>query len=259
MDKSEFESRVFANPDDNEKDLLDAIQEDPQRQQLVDEVRKFDRQLKESLNDVPLPEGLAARLKTVVNDVDKAWEPAVETAADNVVPFPRRQPLRFAAIAAVLVIAVGISYNSLFPGGQPNAAELAFGRQVIDHVYMELAEIEAPQDEIDFQVVTQAIGGVGASLNSQQAVVELSISFAKPCIVIPQNSSAHLVMDGSFGAVNVIVVNNTPVSKEFKFSDDRFEAVVIPLENGNLILVGEKQESLGDYRRMVADNTSWVI
>ena len=258
MDNSEFEGRAFANPDDNDQDFLDALHDNPQRQQLLDEVQSFNHRLTTITSSVAAPADLAVRLKSIAT-VDESQQQTSATD-DQVVNFPepKRQPKRLLAIAAVLVLAVGVTYSSLFGGNQPSAQELAFGQQVVSHVYMELDEIDA-RPGASYQQANQVFGAVGGSIDSPQAMINLGISLAKPCSIIPQNSSAHLVMDGNVGAVNIIVVNNSPVRQQFSFSDDRFEAVVIPMENGNLILVGEKNETFIEVQRELDDSVSWVI
>jgi hypothetical protein len=188
-------------------------------------------------------------------------QPAAGEAAsgDNVIGFPKqRNPLRMLTMAAVLVLAVGVTYSALFGGSQPSAQELALGQEAVNHVYMELDEIES-RPGASFQQVNQVFGAVGATVAGPQVLSSLGISLAKPCVIIPQNSSAHLVVDGSLGAVNIIVIDNTPVSQQFSFSDDRFETVVIPMENGNLILVGEKNETFNEVQRELDDLVTWVI
>ena len=258
MDNSEFESRVFANPDDKDQDFLDALQDNPQRQQLLDEVQSFNENLTRITSRVVAPADIATQLKSVAAEQETQTQDS--TSADKVVAFParKRRTTRVFAMAAALVLAVGLTYSSLFGGNQPSAQELEFGQQVVNHVYMELEEIDS-RPGVSYQQVNQAFGEVGASLANQQALATLGISFAKPCVVIPQNSSAHVVMDGNMGFVNIIVVNNSPVSQQFSFSDGRFEAVVIPMENGNLILVGEKNETFNDVRRELDDSLTWVI
>jgi len=54
-------------------------------------------------------------------------------------------------------------------------------------------------------------------------------------------------------------VNNSPVSAEFTFEDSRFSAMVIPYNGGNLIIIGEKQESLTNYRELLSENVDFVI
>ena len=47
-----------------------------------------------------------------------------------------------------LVLAVGVTYSSLFGGNQPSAQELEFGQQVVNHVYMELDEIDSKPEKV---------------------------------------------------------------------------------------------------------------
>jgi hypothetical protein len=257
MDNSEFESRVFANPDDNDRDFLEALETDPLRRQLLDEVQSFNDDLTRITSSVAAPASLGDRLKSITMDDQSSAGTAASD--DNVVNLPERgNAFRMLTVAAVLVLAVGVTYSSLFGGNQPTAQELAFGQQVVNHVYMELDEIDS-RPGASFQQVTQVFGAVGATVAGPQVVNTLGISFAKPCAIIPQNSSAHLVMDGSAGAVNIIVINNSPVSQQFSFSDDRFETVVIPMEDGNLILVGEINETFNEVRRELDDLVTWVI
>lgn len=256
MDNSEFETRVFANPDDRDQDFLDALQDDPRREQLLSEVQTFNESLTRIATDVSVPPDLAARLKSVTAS-DQA---AIPAAGDKVVKLAehRRQPMRMLATAAVLVLAVGVTYSSLFGSNQPSAQELEFGHLVVDHVYHELDEIYS-RPGASFQQANQVFGAVGGSISSPQAMDNLGISLAKPCIVIPQSASAHLVMDGSMGVVNIIVINNSPVRRQFNLTDGRFDAVVIPLENGNLILIGEKNETFSEVQQEIDDNVTWVI
>jgi len=177
MDNSEFEIRALANPNDQAQDFLDSLQEDPSRQQLLDEAK---------------------------------------------------------------------------------AAELAFRQQVMNHVYMELDEISS-QNGTDEQMVSQVFGSVGAQMRDIDSINNLNIKSAKPCFIVPESRSAHLVLVGNQGAVNIIMVKNSPVQAEFTISDDRLSGIVIPVEGGNLILVGEKQESLNNYRKLHFDNMDWVI
>jgi len=67
------------------------------------------------------------------------------------------------------------------------------------------------------------------------------------------------MLQGSTGAINVIVINNSPVTNEFSIKDDRFSGIVIPMGDGNLILIGEKNENLDQYKSMFSQNIEWVI
>ncbi|MEZ5490362.1 MAG: DUF3379 family protein [Gammaproteobacteria bacterium] len=258
MDNSEFETRVFANPEDNEQDFLDAVMALPERQKLLNEVRSFNDRLGRLTNGVSAPPELSSRLKSLVTGTDEEVRQE-SPAPDNVVRFPGRlRPTRRLSMAAVLVLAVGVAYSSLFGGNQPSAAEIAFGQQIVNHIYMELDEIGASSGA-SLQQVNQAVSSIGGALTSAGAISQLGISFAKPCAILPQGSSAHLVVSGNRGAVNIIITDNSPVRREFSFTDERFEAVIIPLEKGNLILVGEKNERLTDFQEMLNETLTWSI
>ena len=55
------------------------------------------------------------------------------------------------------------------------------------------------------------------------------------------------------------VINNSPVSGEYSFHDDRFNGIVVPMGEGNMVLVGERNEDLEQYKTLFADNIDWVI
>ena len=252
MNNSEFERRVFANPDDTSEDFLQALSEDPERQDFLSNVKTFDQRLIAKLNGVAVPTGLAERLK---NNVDDAEEPATPS---NVISLrhPWYKSTGF-ALAASIVFCVGIAYVALFRNTGPSSAELAFGQQVLDHVYMELDQFDVNND-FSIQLVAEVVANVGGQFNNNAPLEGRRVLFAKPCVVVPQSNSVHLVLQGNEGAVNVVVVKNTPVHQEFSFSDERFDSVVIPFEDGNLILVGEKAERLTNYREMLASNFDWI-
>jgi hypothetical protein len=262
MDNSEFLTRALANPYDQEQDFLDALQQDPTRRQIVDEAQADDRRLSKSLNSVTVPEGLSNQLKAAI-ETETESDTAVSHASDsdtNVVelkrPWISNQGI---ALAATLVLALGVTYSVLFNTSGPSDAELAFSQQVMDHVYMELEEIALQSNGVDQQMVAQAFDAVGAQVRNANSLDSLNISFAKPCFIVPESRSAHLALVGNQGAVNIIVVKNSPVQAEFAIGDERFSGIVIPVEGGNLILGGEQQESLNNYREIFSENVDWVI
>ncbi|MCB1670420.1 MAG: DUF3379 family protein [Gammaproteobacteria bacterium] len=258
MDNSEFETRAFADPYDTEQDFLEALSTCPERQQLLDEIRTFNARLGQVTGGIPTPPELCARLKAAVTEAASPTEAAAETVS-NVVRLPSRsQPARLVVAAAALVLGIGMTYSTMFGSNQPSAAEIEFGQQVVNHVYAELDEIKA-SNGASLQQVNQAMGSIGGALDSDDAMERLGISFARDCIILPRNHSAHLVISGNRGAINIIIIDNSPVRREFTFSDDHFAAVVVPLENGNLVLVGEKSERLTDFQQVVDANLSWRI
>ena len=85
-------------------------------------------------------------------------------------------------------------------------------------------------------MVAKPMTGVGTRLVSNSFITKTPVRFAKPCIIIPAYDSAHLMIKGSEGALSFFVING-----------DRFNGIVVPMSNGNIILVGAANEDLGKY------------
>tara|TARA_B110000208_G_scaffold35427_1_gene46819 strand:+ start:37295 stop:37615 length:321 start_codon:yes stop_codon:yes gene_type:complete len=96
-------------------------------------------------------------------------------------------------------------------------------------------------------MVAKPMTGVGTRLVSNSFITKTPVRFAKPCIIIPAYDSAHLMIKGSEGALSFFVINSSLVSIEYKINGDRFNGIVVPMSNGNIILVGAANEDLGKY------------
>ena len=57
----------------------------------------------------------------------------------------------------------------------------------------------------------------------------------------------------------MFVIQNSPVNNEFQIRDERFDGLVVPMEQGNLVLVGEDGEDLEQAKNLFTDNLEWVI
>ena len=77
---------------------------------------------------------------------------------------------------------------------------------------------------------------------------------AKPCEILPVYESAHLVLEGSQGAVAMIVISNSPVDVEFSIRDEGFIGIIVPMDQGNMILLGEKDKDLYQFTSMFSEN-----
>lgn len=178
-----------------------------------------------------------------------------------------RYNTRYYAIAASLLLAVGISAALIdFPDSSvnPTTAELALGEEILAHLYIDSDEIDAINlggdlGAIAMPAVNEVMANAGTQLLSNAFMQNLPVRSAKPCIILPAFQSAHLLVMGDQGAVSIIVINNSPVSGEYSFRDDRFVGIVVPMEAGNMILVGERSEDLDQLKALFSENLEWVI
>jgi hypothetical protein len=82
---------------------------------------------------------------------------------------------------------------------------------------------------------------------------------AKPCEILPAYENAHLMLEGSQDAVTMIVINTSPVDVEFSIPAERFIGIIVPTDQGNMVLVGDKDKDLYQFTSMLSENVEWVI
>lgn len=257
MDELEFRTRVYANPSDVDQDLLDAALSNPALRLILDEARAFEASLSAAFANVTAPADLAARLNALPGraDADDSARTASKPSSTNF--------FQYYAMAASLVLAVGIAAVVLLSGG-PSPSEAAFGTDLIQHMYHEINEIDAiaagtDNSAIAMPAVAQVMAHADTQFNDEEFLRAMPVRFAKPCVILPAFQSAHLMVQGSHGAINVIVINNSPVGSEYSIQDDRFDGVVVPMDSGNLILIGEKDEDLDQYKSLFTQRVEWAI
>jgi len=272
MDELEFRKRVYADPDNLDQETLDAAAADPDFQRILDQTATLNGQLAAVVNDTTAPEELKARLLAVPDQAEQpdsdpvpvdelatrrgdSEQSSAQTSAGRL--------RRYYAIAACLLVAVGLSFALPVNRG-PSAEEMAFGNEVIAHIYHESAELDAIaagtlQTNIGLPSVSEVMANSGSRLEDDGFLQNMPVRYANPCEIATAFRSSHLIVEGNKGTVNVFTINNSPVSREFSIGDDRFSGIVIPMRGGNLVLVTEKNQDPSAYRSMFEDNVEWVI
>ena len=264
MDELEFRKRVYANPRELDDEILEAARANPDYQKIVDETLAFEDSLVPLIESSETPEGLMEQLLSIPG-TDALESETASPASSNVSPIRARKQsfFQYYAMAASLVLAVGIVF-SLSVNGGPSSADIVFGNELLAHLHHDIEEIDditngETYEVLDLDEVNFSMANAGTRLVSYNSEQEFDVRSAKPCEILPAYESAHLVLEGSHGAVSVIVINNSPVEVEFSIRDDRFNGIVVPMEQGNMILVGEKNEDLNQYTSMFSDSVEWII
>lgn len=203
----------------------------------------FEARLQAGLNAVQAPAGLQERLLQIPDQVLNAAPARVEAANES--QFLRR--LLPAAAALLVAIGIGLYY-------EPDL-NAALASEIFGHIYLEepfygegevlaMAEVNAR-----LQPVT------GDSLPADGSAV-LEVTFAKDCY-IAKKRTMHLVVKGSTGPVNVMMIPDQVVDSEVTISDQRFSGLMTPASGGTLVVVGNKQEPIREYRDLVAAQLEW--
>lgn len=240
MDDSEFRTRAFSNPLDDQDDFKAAADAHPDRRRLLDELTALENGLQHTLRDITIPDGLQQKLY-------RHGQPAT--------PQLRRHAPYLLAASLVVTAGLGLSMVQ----ARPSAQDIAFHDSLVDHLHHE-APRYSDASEIEWQQIEDVMQAAGAKLHASSEILSLHLTFANHCgLGLETHRGAHIVAQGEYGPVSIIFVRNTPVSANIKLRDERFKGRIIPLAEGNMAVIGEKKESLGRYERLLRENFEWSI
>lgn len=256
MDELEFRKRVYADPANLDEETLQAASENPDFQRILDQTKNLDTRVTDAARNTVVPEGLRAKLLAIPTSENSGT--SASTASSVSQPWYRNF-----ALAASLVLAIGASASFFIERG-PDEGDLAFGNQVIAHIYHEVSQIDAInagslQRDFSMPIVNEVMANSGALIRNADFLQQMPVRYANPCLIANPFNSSHLILQSDDGAINIITIDNEPVSQEFFIADERFSGIVIPLAEGNLIIIGEKEQDLGDYRDLFSENLEWII
>ena len=182
-----------------------------------------------------------------------------EPAANDAVVANKPKATRYIAVAASLVVAVGLILSPGLITARPSASDLKFHDEVIGHVYREVARYDTKREDASIVQINSVLEEAGGHLRSEERIKQMHIKFANGCNIAANSKGAHIVLDGEKGSVSVMVVHNSPVTTTFDVNDSRFAGKIIPFGEGNLIIVGEKDEPLDKYQAMISEAFEWSI
>lgn len=258
MDDLEFRKRALANPHDQDPDFLAAGAANPVRAQWIKDLAARDGQVADTMHSIPVPAGLLARL--IAQSAEQSAQKGGLLHHHKPTTASRQTPAlrRYFALAASLALAVAVTLTVALRSDDLSAADLRLHDDVLEHVQREESRYNLDKDDIDLEQIAKVITDAGGHLRDGEAIKSMHIKFANGCR-ISLTSGAHIVLKGTEGSVSVILLKNSPVSKKFDVHDPRYKGKVIPFGKGNLIIVGEKRESLDKYESAITGAIEWVI
>lgn len=231
MDDLEFRRFLLAEPNSKDEKFEQAKNESPERAKQARDAEILDFELAQALN-VDVPEGLCEKLilrQTLASHQHK-----------------KKRSRAHLALAASVALVMGISYNFMFSSAHNNIGDYALA-----HVYHE-AEYFTNNDASNVSL---------ASLNSKMASFNGSFTstlgdliFADYCR-FDGMKSLHLVLRGEKSPVNVFIVpDNEQLSFSPTFSDQVLSGETLGFKGKNVIIVGDKSESLDYWRTTIKNN-----
>jgi hypothetical protein len=236
MDDLEFNSRAHSNPYDSSREFLDALSDRTDRQQLLDELRALDDQLRHLSSSLSIPPDLRMKL---LSPPKPSWF--------------RRSAY---ALAASLVMAIGLTISTM--GYRPSADEIAMHDAMIAHLYHEEPRYR-DATPISWSEVEPVLAEAGIHLSMLDGSTPLIITFANLCRFGNSQRAVHLVTVGEHGPVSVLLVRSSPVGGEIPVEDQRFKGSIKPVSQGNMAVIGEKNEQLEKFETLISNTVQWSI
>jgi hypothetical protein len=239
MDDLEFHTRAHTDPFDEEPDFLNALSGREDRQSLLHELRQLDKSIRAASQNIDIPVRLRQKLEL----------PPAETRS--------WLSQRAYAIAASLLVSVGLVVSTL--QFRPSASELALHDAMLQHVHDEAPRYEQSTTPISWFEVETVLADAGVSLQQPTGDETLIITFAKVCWLGGSLRGAHLVTMGENGPVSVILVRSPPLGRSLDVNDSRFQGRIVPSDDGNMAVIGERAEELGRVEQIISSNVEWSI
>ena len=226
MDELLMRRRCLAAPDDNDPEFRRALAADPALQAAANRARRFDRQLKQSLEAIEIPAGLEDRL---------LFRHALQSRRDR-----RQRWLAGLALAASVLIGV----TALLWTGANTPRD--FPSLALNHVHSEIEHLEQlSATPVPQQRLSGLLTEVG--LNLAQPLSGVRLAYICPT---PQGPALHLIADGPQGPVTVLYVPGATTQGR-QIADARFTGRTMHGPGGGaLAVIGETEQDV----RAMEDN-----
>jgi hypothetical protein len=219
MNSTEFRRRCLTDPWGADPELLQAMASDPAKQRFAEEVQDFDHALAQAMQVAP-PPGLAARIKQ---------------RRDGLPPFRKLGPAWQMAMAACLVLAIGVSGFFGVRSYQAQQELEALRTTVLEHIYHEIEKLDTPTGTY------APVGLVQEAFGKFDAVVEGDIgrvAYVDLC-QIRDHKGVHLIIRDDHTPVTVLYMDAESVPGVMAVADGRFSGRVIPAQHGSWAVVSE--------------------
>jgi len=237
MDDLQFRRKIYADPNSQDEDLLEALQADPAKQEFANELNKLDDRLRAAMK-VSVPDGLSEKLilrQTLASHQQK-----------------KRKSRVHLALAASVAIIAGLAVNHL----QFSSSYSNLGDYALAHVYHEQDQFSNNDSaQISLTRLNQKMSAFDGSFNQSMGQL-ISADYCR----FDGMKSLHLVYKGITDTVTVFVVpNRDDIDFSTRFNDNKLHGEAIGFKNANVIVVADKNESLTKWQHAINDNINWSI
>jgi len=176
--------------------------------------------------------------------------PEIDDAKVTSLPVRKRsmKPLWF-AIAATVVLATSITLRTsdLFQSYDTLAEE------VLAHLDHEPQALRVTDVAVADRQLVRTVPASMAKFDRDEAL----ITYARPC-VINGKKVPHLVIQGEHGPVTILLMPEEMVAEETPLDGDNVKGVILPVGNGSIAIIGNRDELLDPIQKNVVNSVTWT-
>lgn len=235
MDDLLFRRSIYADPKCQDDAIKEAKNSDPAKKAFADEIELLDQKIASAMN-VPVPDDLCNKL--ILR----------QTMASH--QQHKRKNKVHLALAASVAIALGLSFNFM----QFSSAYAGIGEYALAHVYH---EENAFDNNASNSISLTALNNKMSSFDGSFTKTVGKLISADYCR-FDGIKSLHLVYQGESSPVTVFIVpNRNELSFDAEFSDGKLRGDSKQYGETNVIVVGDKNESLNQWQSELSKNIRW--
>lgn len=237
MDDILFRHTAIATPHDKSDDFLQRVADSDKDKKLVKQAKDFDANL-QSLLKVDVPEGLADKIL-----LEQSFEIENERIKSN------RWHI---AVAASIAFVIGITLP-LLSNFSHYPADI--GEVAMQHVTDEYYFTTKTNEQADLKMVNAKLARYGAHATEDLG----DVTYVNYCS-FKGTPALHMVMRGEKGQITVFVVpKDAKFIETAEFSNQHLKGITEKMGNANVVIVGERDESLQKVRNAMETNIKWDI
>jgi hypothetical protein len=176
---------------------------------------------------------------------------------ENVVNLPFRRASKISipawiGIAASFALAAVIGLQ--FAGNGTTERDQLLAAEVLAHVDHEPWALKVTNVAVS---ETQFARVINPDVGTMDRGIGL-VSYAQTC-VINGMKIPHLVIQGEKGPITLLLMPNEMVSSPVTLSGESVNGVILPVGNGSIAIIGERDERIQDLEQRVVEAVEWSI
>ena len=237
MDDLQFRRSIYADPNTDDEAILAAMELDPSRKKFAQELNQLDDKIAQALN-VSVPDDLCSKLilrQTLASHQQQKRKSRIQLA-----------------LAASVAFAVGLTFNIM----QVSNAYSNMGDYALAHVYHEDKYFS---NDSEAKVTLASLNNKMTAFNGSFVSSLGKLISAEYCR-FDGMKSLHLTFQGQSSPVTVFIIpHNEDLTFSDFFKDESLQGQSMKYTNANIIVVGDKNEPLQQWRENIEKNIRWSI